>query len=86
MERTEVRCNRLTGTQLIGCCLEFALIQGVHIQAVGIVTGDISVFDAGIQIFDRASAVSAESILLVLLSHPVVCRDAIRLGSMITSN
>ena len=72
MERTEVRRNRLTGAQLIGCRLEFALIQGNHVQLVGVVAGDIPVFDAGIQIFDCASAVSAEGILLELPALPAV--------------
>ena len=86
VERTEVRCNRLTGAQLIGCRLEFALIQGNHIQTVGVVAGDSPVLDAGIQILDRASAVPAEGILLKLPSFPAVHRDTIPLGSMITGN
>ena len=86
VERTEVRCNRLTGAQLIGCRLEFALIQGNHIQTVGVVAGDSPVLDAGIQILDRTSAVPAEGILLKLPSFPAVHRDTIPLGSMITSN
>ena len=64
MERTEVRRDRLTGAQLIGGRLESALIQGVHIQTVGVVAGDIPVLDAGIQILDRAEAVPAEGVLL----------------------
>ena len=72
VERTEVRCNRLTGAQLIGGRLECALIQGVHIQTVGVVAGDIPVLDAGIQILDRAEAVPAEGVLLELPSFPTV--------------
>ena len=86
MERTEVRCNRLTGAQLIGCRLEFALIQTAHIQTVGVVAVDSPVLDAGIQILDRTSAVPAEGILLKLPSFPSICTGAIPLGSMITSN
>ena len=62
------------------------LIQGVHIQTIGVVAGDSPVLDAGIQILDRTSAVPAEGILLELPSFPAVHRDTIPLGSMITSN
>ena len=78
VERTEVRRNRLTGAQLIGCRLEFAPIQAVHIQAVGIKTRDIPVFDAGIQIFDCTSAIPAEGIhatlaAIALIAVPFMC-------------
>ena len=72
MERTEVRRDRLTGAQLIGCRLEFALIQGNHVQLVGVVAGDIPVFDAGIQILDRTSAVPAEGIHAALAAVALV--------------
>ena len=72
MEQTEVRRDRLTGAQLIGCRLECSLIQSIHVQLVGVVAGDIPVFDARIQIFNRASAVSAEGILPELPALPTV--------------
>ena len=86
VERTEVRCNRLTGAQLIGCRLECSLIQGVHIQTIGVVAGDIPVLDACIQILDCTSAVPTEGILLKLLSFPSICTGAIHFGYMITGS
>ena len=72
MERTEVRRDRLTGAQLIGGRLECALIQGVHIQTIGVVAGDIPVLDACIQILDCTSAVPTEGILPELPALPTV--------------
>ena len=86
VERTEVRRDRLTGAQLIGGRLECALIQGVHIQTVGVVAGDSPVLDAGIQILDRTSAVPAEGILLKRPSFPSICTGAIHFGYMITGS
>ena len=62
------------------------LIQGIHIQIVGVVASDSPVLDAGIQILDRTSAVPAEGILLKLLSFPSICTGAIHFGYMITGS